>query len=63
MSAFQVVVRRLDRDEYQIRVVDGVEHRDAGCSLKIADHDVDSVRQRLNDVTNRVLIDLRSHNN
>src|ERR1700741_1422369 len=43
--------------------MDGVKHRYAGCSLEIADHDVYSVRKRLNDVTYGVLIDLRSDDN
>jgi hypothetical protein len=63
MSALQVVVRRLNRDEYQIRVVNGMDHSYAGCSLEIADHDVNSVSKRLKDVTYCVLIDLWSHDN
>ena len=43
--------------------MNGVEHRYAGCSLAVADHDIYSVRKRLNDVTYSILIDLRSDDN
>ena len=54
-------MRRLHRNEDEIRVMDSMNHCNTGCPLQVAHHDIVCVSKSLDDFPDRILIDLGGH--
>jgi hypothetical protein len=61
IGALQIVIGGLYGNEDEIGIVNGVYHCNTGCPLQVAHDNVDRIGKLLNDFSDRILIDLGSH--